>query len=165
MMDDRRSDMLKIFFKSKYRVSGYILLITAFVSSCEVNPLTSKNKETIKSEHNETVNVPAEFEISENFAKQALESKEFEVFILQQFKILENQLSSKLNSIDPIDTEQIQQIVQKELITFLKNKQDMKYQFLCDENERWIYRCNRMTGEIECFSMSSNKLRLLSSTP
>ena len=165
MMDDRRSDMLKIFFQSKYRVSGYILLITAFVSSCEVNPLTSKNKETIKSEHNETVNIPAEFKISENFAKQALESKEFEDFILQQFKILENQLSSKLNSIDPLDTEQIQQIVQKELITFLKNKQDMKYQFLCDENERWIYRCNRMTGEIECFSMSSNKLRLLSSTP
>ena len=165
MMDDKRSDMLKIFFKRKYRVSGYILLITAFVSSCEVNPLTSKNKETIKSEHNETVNVAAEFEISENFAKQALESKEFEVFILQQFKILENQLSSKLNSIDPLDAEQIQQIVQKELITFLKNKQDMKYQFLCDENERWIYRCNRMTGEIECFSMSSNKLRLLSSTP
>ena len=165
MMDDMGRDMLKIFFKRKYRVSGYILLITAFVSSCEVNPLTSKNKETIKSEHNETVNVPAEFEISENFAKQALESKEFEDFILQQFKILENQLSSKLNSIDPLDTEQIQQIVQKELITFLKNKQDMKYQFLCDENARWIYRCNRMTGEIECFSMSSNKLRLLSSTP
>ena len=160
-----RRDMLKIFFKRKYRVSGYILLITAFVSSCEVNPLTSKNKETIKSEHNETVNVPAEFEISENFARQALESKEFEVFILQQFKILENQISNKLNSIDSLDTEQIQQIVQKELITFLKNKQDMKYQFLCDENERWIYRCNRMTGEIECFSMSSNKLRLLSSTP
>ena len=165
MMDDMGRDMLKIFFKRKYRVSGYILLITAFVSSCEVNPLTSKNKETIKSEHNETVNVPAEFEISENFAKQALESNEFEVLILQQFKILENQLSSKLNSIDLLDTEQIQQIVQKELITFLKNKQDMKYQFLCDENERWIYRCNRMTGEIECFSMSSNKLRLLSSTP
>ena len=165
MMDDMGRDMLKIFFKRKYRVYGYILLITAFVSSCEVNPLTSKNKETIKSEHNETVNVPAEFEIAENFAKQALESKEFEDFILQQFKILENQLSSKLNSIDPLDAEQIQQIVQKELITFLKNKQDMKYQFLCDENERWIYRCNRMTGEIECFSMSSNKLRLLSSTP
>ncbi|MED5281301.1 MAG: hypothetical protein VYA10_07435 [Verrucomicrobiota bacterium] len=37
------------------------------------------------------------------------------------------------------------------------------YQFICDENERWIYRCNMLTGEIECFSMSSNKLRLLSS--
>jgi len=40
---------------------------------------------------------------------------------------------------------------------------DKKYQFICDENERWIYRCNMETGEIECFSMSSNKLRLLSS--
>jgi hypothetical protein len=42
------------------------------------------------------------------------------------------------------------------------NKQ-VKFQFLCDGNEKWIYRCNLMTGEIECFSMSSNKLRLLSS--
>ena len=94
----------------------------------------------------------------------AFESKDFEIFILQQMKILENQLSLKMESIDPADTEQIEQIVRKELISFLKEKQDMKYQFLCDENERWIYRCNRMTGEIECFSMSSNQLRLLSST-
>ena len=41
--------------------------------------------------------------------------------------------------------------------------QKKKYQFICDENERWIYRCNMESGEIECFSMSSNKLRLLSS--
>ena len=41
--------------------------------------------------------------------------------------------------------------------------EEKKFQFLCDENERWIYRCNLITGEIECFSMSSNKLRLLSS--
>ena len=79
-------------------------------------------------------------------------------------KILESRLSKKLESIDPADSQQIQQIVKQELVSFLKEKQDMKYQFLCDENERWIYRCNRMTGEIECFSMSSNKLRLLSST-
>jgi len=45
-----------------------------------------------------------------------------------------------------------------------KSKESMtKYQFICDENERWIYRCNMESGEIECFSMSSNKLRLLSS--
>ncbi|MBT7649784.1 MAG: hypothetical protein HN553_02275 [Opitutae bacterium] len=49
---------------------------------------------------------------------------------------------------------------------FLDNKSKeslKKYQFICDENERWIYRCNMESGEIECFSMSSNKLRLLSS--
>ena len=38
-----------------------------------------------------------------------------------------------------------------------------QYQFICDVNERWIYRCNLQNGEIECFSMSSNKLKLLSS--
>ena len=83
---------------------------------------------------------------------------------MQQIRILKDQLSERLEKIDPADADQIQQIVQKELIAFLQDKQDLKYQFLCDENERWIYRCNRMTGEIECFSMSSNKLRLLSST-
>ena len=39
-----------------------------------------------------------------------------------------------------------------------------KFQFIADHKERWVYRCNLETGEIECFSMSvSNKLRLLSS--
>jgi hypothetical protein len=38
-----------------------------------------------------------------------------------------------------------------------------QFQFICDMNERWIYRCNLQNGEIECFSMSSNKLKLLSS--
>lgn len=54
----------------------------------------------------------------------------------------------------------------KELLNESMDKtsiEERKYQFLCDENERWIYRCNLITGEIECFSMSSNKLRLLSS--
>ena len=103
-------------------------------------------------------------ELAQETIAPALESKELEKFILQQMKILKEQLSDKLTKIDPADADQIQQIIQKELVVFLKDKQDLKYQFLCDENERWIYRCNRMTGEIECFSMSSNKLRLLSST-
>jgi len=103
-------------------------------------------------------------EIAQETLAPALESKELEAFILQQMRMLKEQLAERLAKIDPADADQIQQIVQKELVSFLKDKQDLKYQFLCDENERWIYRCNRMTGEIECFSMSSNKLRLLSST-
>ena len=103
-------------------------------------------------------------EIAQGTLGPAFESKELEAFILQQMRMLEEQLAERLAKIDPADAGQIQQIVQKELVAFLKDKQDLKYQFLCDENERWIYRCNRMTGEIECFSMSSNKLRLLSST-
>lgn len=138
-----------------------IPLISAFISGCEVNPL-SQNSDVESSDLNQTL--PVISEIPQNIISPVFESKEFEVFIIEQIKLLENQLSAELSKIDPADSEQIQQIIQKELVTFLKDKQDLKYQFLCDENEKWIYRCNRMTGEIECFSMSSNKLRLLSST-
>ena len=142
-----------------FQIFGCLITLSAFISSCEVNQLTSSNKET-----NESLPEVVVSRVSENVANKAFESKEFEAFILQQMKILESKLSNKLESIDPADSDQIKQIIKQELVTFLKEKQDMKYQFLCDENERWIYRCNRMTGEIECFSMSSNKLRLLSST-
>ena len=83
-----------------------------------------------------SLSVPVISEFTESVASNAFESKEFESFILQQMKILESQLSSKLESIDPANSEQIQQIIQKELITFLKDKQDMKYQFLCDEKTK-----------------------------
>ena len=112
--------MLNFWQNQNFKIFGSLIILSAFISGCEVNQLTSSNKES--------------------------------------------KLSNKLESIDPADSDQIKQIIKQELVTFLKEKQDMKYQFLCDENERWIYRCNRMTGEIECFSMSSNKLRLLSST-
>ncbi len=47
----------------------------------------------------------------------------------------------------------------------LKPVEPPKYQFMCDPNERLIYRCNLQTGQIECFSMSANKIRPLSSYP
>ena len=153
--------MRAILINSKYLCFLITVSVSAFISSCDVNPL-SIDPEVISNELNETS--PIISEVSENIISPALASKDFEQFILEQIKLLENQISAELKKIDPANGDQIQQIVQKELVTFLKGKQDLKYQFLCDENERWIYRCNRITGEIECFSMSSNKLRLLSST-
>ena len=151
--------MLNFWQNQNFKIFGSLIILSAFISGCEVNQLTSSNKET-----NESLPEVVVSRVSENVVSKAFESKDFEAFILQQMKILESKLSNKIESIDPADSDQIQQIVKQELVSFLKEKQDMKYQFLCDENERWIYRCNRMTGEIECFSMSSNKLRLLSST-
>ena len=149
--------------KRRFYTLGLFVCLLSFFSSCELNPLSSKQTNTI-GEKNSTEVLPVLSEIAQVTPLPALESKELEAFILQQMGILKQQFSDKLAKIDPADADQIQQIVQKELVVFLKDKQDLKYQFLCDENERWIYRCNRMTGEIECFSMSSNKLRLLSST-
>ena len=61
-----------------------------------------------------------------------------------------------------IDYERVKSIVNSSIDDFSSRSQ-ANYQFICDENERWIYRCNMITGEIECFSMTSNKLMLLSS--
>ena len=155
--------MRSLWSKRRFYALGLFVCLWSFLSSCELNPLSSEQTNTI-GEENSTEVLPVLSEIAQVTPLPALESKELEAFILQQMGILKQQLSEKLAKIDPADADQIQQIVQKELVVFLKDKQDLKYQFLCDENERWIYRCNRMTGEIECFSMSSNKLRLLSST-
>lgn len=138
-----------------------VLFLSAFISGCEVNPLSSHN-------HNDNADSNNSLEILAPISTETLSpeigSEELQTFIFEQIKFLEKELTKKLENIDPANSEQIQSIIQKELISFFKEKQDIKYQFLCDENERWIYRCNRMTGEIECFSMSTNKLRLLSST-
>lgn len=61
------------------------------------------------------------------------------------------------------DYTRLENSLTKLLLENKSNENLRKYQFICDENERWIYRCNMESGEIECFSMSSNKLRLLSS--
>ena len=78
--------------------------------------------------------------------------------LLQMNKDIKNILDSH-KAAQGIDVEVL-------LTNLLKSyeKELVKYQFLGDGHEKWIYRCNVITGEIECFSMSSNKLRLLSSS-
>jgi hypothetical protein len=85
-------------------------------------------------------------------------------------KVLESILQKNLRNNVPeitksitFDYERLEHSFLKMLVNHKGADQMKKYQFICDENERWIYRCNMESGEIECFSMSSNKLRLLSS--
>ena len=67
---------------------------------------------------------------------------------------------------EKINYDRIHSILLQTISDNLKTQEQPKpaqFQFICDMNERWIYRCNLQNGEIECFSMSSNKLKLLSS--
>ncbi len=66
---------------------------------------------------------------------------------------------------DKIDYDRIHSLILQTVVDNLKPAEPPKYQFMCDSNERWIYRCDLQTGKIECFSMSDNKLRPLSSYP
>ncbi len=72
-------------------------------------------------------------------------------------------LEAAIGKQEKIDYDRIHSLVLQSVVDNLKPLETPRYQFICDVNERWIYRCNLQTGEIECFSMSSNKLRLISS--
>jgi hypothetical protein len=75
---------------------------------------------------------------------------------------MNNDIKNILDSHKAAQRKDMEILLQKLLKSY--EKEQVKYQFLGDGHEKWIYRCNVITGEIECFSMSSNKLRLLSSS-
>ena len=83
--------------------------------------------------------------------------------------ILQNSLGDLKSQIDgiepgePVDYDRVQSLLMQTLEA--KMQPPAQFQFIADANERWIYRCNLQTGKIECFSMTSNQLRLLSSYP
>lgn len=94
---------------------------------------------------------------------ELLLAQDIEVKLQKYFNNLVSEIKKSYPEPVSIDYQRLENSFMK-LFIDNKSKESMtKYQFICDENERWIYRCNMESGEIECFSMSSNKLRLLSS--
>ena len=84
--------------------------------------------------------------------------------ILQNsFGKMKADLETSLNAGEPVDYDRVRSLLMQTLED--KLQPPAQFQFIADANERWIYRCNLQTGKIECFSMTSNQLRLLSSYP
>ena len=98
--------------------------------------------------------------IMQSLSSQGLDYEKIDIMLSQKLKLTAQEITREYE----VDYDRIELEMRTAIIDQLNSQPRARYQFLCDENERWIYRCNRMTGEIECFSMSSNKLRLLSST-
>ena len=81
----------------------------------------------------------------------------------QNLREFRAELAGSIPIPDKIDYERVKFLFQQSLLESEKNSPQYKYQFLCDESEKLIYRCNRMTGEIECYSNRNDKLKILSS--
>jgi hypothetical protein len=72
------------------------------------------------------------------------------------------EFSKTLPRPDKVDYERLKFLFQESLLDREPKSPENKFQFLCDANERWIYRCNLVTGEIVCYSMGSDyKLKRL----
>ena len=64
---------------------------------------------------------------------------------------------------DRVDYERVKFLFEQSLLEKENDNPEYIYQFLCDEQEKLIYRCNKVTGEIECYSNRNDKLKILSS--
>lgn len=72
-------------------------------------------------------------------------------------------IETAISKQEKIDYDRIRSLILQAVLDNLNPVETPRYQFICDVNDPRIYRCNLQTGEIECFSMSSNKLKLISS--
>lgn len=147
-----------------FRISKYslIAILYTILTGCGIESSTLK-----KNEDNQTISL-AENSVSTpiKLDPEIIREPNYQVFELLLQKYI-GEIIPKINQSIPqpiqFDYARLENSFLKMLLDNSSEQSKNKYQFICDENERWIYRCNMETGEIECFSMSSNKLRLLSS--
>ena len=95
--------MINFWQNQNFQISGCLVLLSAFISGCEVNPFNQSANDS-NNENNASLSVPVISEFTESVASNAFESKEFEAFLATD-ENLESQLSSKLESIDPANSE------------------------------------------------------------
>jgi len=81
----------------------------------------------------------------------------------QKLKEFGMEFSKMIPQPDRVDYERVKFLFEQSLLENEKDTPEYIYQFLCDEKEKLIYRCNKITGEIECYSNRNDKLKILSS--
>mgnify|MGYP001272517642 FL=1 len=149
---------MNVFSKKSLLTRGLLifgLLIPFLFFGCSLEDLTQdKTTEEIKDPLSSE-------EIKPQTSIDQVDLKSFEKTLNHQLSELSGNLKNGIDERTKNNYERIKSLMDASVIKM--SVKNAKFQFLCDENERWIYRCNLITGEIECFSMSSNKLRLLSS--
>jgi hypothetical protein len=81
----------------------------------------------------------------------------------QNLKEFGVEFSKMIPQPDRVDYERVKFLFEQSLLEKENDAPEYIYQFLCDEQEKLIYRCNKITGEIECYSNRNDKLKILSS--
>ena len=81
----------------------------------------------------------------------------------QKLKEFGMEFSKMIPQPDRVDYERVKFLFEQSLLEKEDDTPEYIYQFLCDEQEKLIYRCNKITGEIECYSNRNDKLKILSS--
>lgn len=127
------------------------------------------NLEVQKDEGNESVEVPT-VEVPPPISTVVVKENPSPVDLNGLDKLMEQNLkefgvefSKMVPQPDKVDYDRLKFLFEQSLLEKEKGTPEYRFQFLCDEKEKLIYRCNKVTGEIECYSNRSDKLKILSS--
>lgn len=95
--------------------------------------------------------------------RSPLDLSELDRLMERNLKEFGVEFSKKIPQPDRVDYDRVKFLFEQSLLEKEKDTPEYIYQFLCDEQEKLIYRCNKITGEIECYSNRNDKLKILSS--
>jgi hypothetical protein len=158
--------MLNKFFSFIFEIMPIFaaaVFFNAIFFGCSIEDLNSSKVDANKTESFQRILPETAPSLSLEVPQGPNNAKFLDSLLEKHLSDLIPEISKAIPKAENFDYARLENSFFKMLLENRTEKKLKKYQFICDENERWIYRCNMESGEIECFSMSSNKLRLLSS--
>ena len=142
----------------------FVLIFFAFgVTGCLMEDSKSENTDANETSVSQNISREPVTMFPGLITGEAITPQSMDLLLQKYVGEIIDEISKEIPESPTVDYDRLEGSFLKMLLEINAEDEGSKYQFICDENERWIYRCNMESGEIECFSMSSNKLRLISS--
>ena len=159
-----KNNMLKsLFFLLSTSMSYVLIIFSLGMTGCKMEDLKSENTDANETSPSQNISPEPVTKIPGLIPGEAITPQLMDLLLQKYVGKIIDEVSKEIPDTPVVDYNRLEGSFLKMLLESKAEDEGSKYQFICDENERWIYRCNMESGEIECFSMSSNKLRLISS--
>jgi hypothetical protein len=144
-------------------VSFVLIIFSLGVTGCLMEDLKSENTDANETSTSQNISPEPVTMIPGLINGESITPQLMDLLLQKYVGEIVDGIRKEIPESPVVDYDRLEGSFLKILLESKAEDESSKYQFICDENERWIYRCNIESGEIECFSMSSNKLRLISS--
>lgn len=159
-----KNNMFKyLFFLLRTSMSFTLIIFPLGMTGCLMEELKSDNTDANETSASQNISPEPVTKISGLIPGEPITPQLMDLLLQKYVGEIIDEISKEIPDTPVVDYDRLEGSFLKMLLESKAEDEGSKYQFICDENERWIYRCNMESGEIECFSMSSNKLRLISS--
>jgi hypothetical protein len=159
-----KNNMFKsLFFLLCTSKSFALIIFSLGVTGCKMEDLKLENTDANETSASQNISPEPVTKIPGLIPGEPMNPQVMDLLLQKYVGEIIDEISNAIPDSPVVDYDRLEGSFLKMLLESKAEDEGGKYQFICDENERWIYRCNMESGEIECFSMSSNKLRLISS--